>query len=79
MSQQWSRAFFGAWLRLRAFLFSKGGLMMEYGVVRKLDRLGRLIVAKDLRNLYNIHPETTVVLIPTKDGILVKRVDETKK
>jgi len=53
--------------------------MMEYGVVRKLDRLGRLIVAKDLRNLYNIHPETTVVLIPTKDGILVKRVDETKK
>lgn len=54
----------------------KGDLiMMEIGIPRKLDELGRLVIPKELRKLYHINRKETVVMISTVDGILIKNPD----
>ena len=44
--------------------------MEKIGVVKKIDRLERLVIPKSLRDRYGINKE--VELIATKDGILVR-------
>ena len=39
------------------------------GVVRKLDSLGRVVIPKEVRKEYGLHPGTTVE-ISAKDGVV---------
>ena len=47
--------------------------MDAIGVVRKVDSLGRLVLPAELRNFYHIGKEEDVEIVPTKDGILLKK------
>jgi len=42
-----------------------------YAVRRKTDKLGRLVIPHDMRELYGIEPNRDVTLIPQKNGILI--------
>ncbi len=46
--------------------------MDAFGVVRKMDSLGRLVLPVELRNLYHFGKEDDIEIVPTKDGILLK-------
>ena len=61
------------------FYFSEEGVTMEYRVVRKIDKTGRLVIPNDLRKLFGMSPDTAVVIIPTEDGILLKCVKEDER
>ena len=47
--------------------------METIGVVRKIDSLGRLVLPSELRNFYHLNKDDEVEIIPTKDGILLKK------
>lgn len=47
--------------------------MDAIGVVRKIDSLGRIVLPVELRKFYRIGKEADVKIIPTKDGILLKK------
>jgi bifunctional DNA-binding transcriptional regulator/antitoxin component of YhaV-PrlF toxin-antitoxin module len=42
----------------------------------KIDKTGRLVLPKSLRDHYGITPETELELIPSADGLLLRRVAE---
>lgn len=47
---------------------------MNYvGIPRKIDGLGRLVLPKELRQLYNLETGSYVELIPTENGFLIQR------
>ena len=43
--------------------------------IAEIDNRGRILLNKKLRKKYNIKPGAKVLLIETKDGILIKPVD----
>ena len=44
-------------------------------VISKTDQLGRILIPKQMRVLYEINKEFThVELVPMKNGILIKRI-----
>jgi len=47
--------------------------MRTAGVSRLLDSVGRVVIPKDLRELYNWGTADTIELFPTEDGILLKK------
>ena len=44
--------------------------MEQVGIRKELDRLGRIVIPKEMRVLFNLEQE--VELVVTKDGILVR-------
>ena len=50
---------------------AKGDLKMEqYGIIKKLDKLNRIVIPKEMRKRFSLDQE--VELIVTKDGILLR-------
>ena len=49
---------------------------MEYSIKKEIDRLGRIVVPKNMRDYYGIPLCCEVFLIPTEKGILITRFDE---
>ena len=47
--------------------------MKAIGVIKNFDKLGRIVLPKDLRDRYALNKE--VELIATKDGILIKNTE----
>ena len=47
--------------------------MKNIGIIKKIDRLGRIVIPKDLRKRYNLKDE--IELIATKEGVLIKQPD----
>ena len=47
--------------------------MEKVGVIKEIDKLGRIVIPKELRQRYGF--EKDVELISTKDGILIKNQD----
>ncbi len=47
--------------------------MERIGVVKEIDRLGRICIPKEMRKLYKI--ENEVQLIVTEEGILIKNTE----
>ena len=47
--------------------------MEKIGVVKELDRLGRIVIPKDLRERYGLEKE--VEIIATVDGVLLKSAE----
>lgn len=50
-----------------------GDVIMLLGMQRKVDNLGRIVLPKELRKLYNINDDDYVEIIPTETGILIKK------
>ena len=44
--------------------------MDQIGVIKEIDRLGRIVIPKDLRDRYLF--ENKVEIVATKEGILIK-------
>ena len=44
--------------------------MDKYGIKKEIDKLGRIVIPKEMRELFNI--KEYVELIVTKDGILLR-------
>ena len=44
--------------------------MAEIGVVKEFDKLGRLVIPKDLRERYGLAQQ--VEIVATKEGLLLK-------
>ena len=44
--------------------------MDKFGVVKEFDKLGRIVIPKELRARYGLDRE--VEIIATKDGVLIK-------
>lgn len=47
--------------------------MENIGIVKEFDKLGRIVIPKDLRDRYGINDK--VEIIATKDGIILKSVE----
>ena len=47
--------------------------MSEIGVIKEFDKLGRLVIPKDLRERYAI--DNKVEIVATEQGILIKSPD----
>ena len=45
--------------------------MLKLGIVRKMDSLGRVVIPKEYRKLYNIEKNGGIVLVAQEDGILI--------
>lgn len=46
---------------------------MEYLVQKEIDSVGRLVIPKSLRDYYKIAANDVLDLIPTKEGILIRK------
>ena len=44
--------------------------MKEFGIIRCIDKLGRLVIPKELRNLYMLNEEAEI--IPCEEGLLLR-------
>ncbi len=51
----------------------------EYGFLRPVDTLGRLVIPCDLREQYGFAPNEKVLLVPQKDGVMIKPYKEDKQ
>ena len=48
----------------------------QYTVRRKTDKLGRLVIPHDMREMYGILPNEEVTLLPQENGILILPPEE---
>ncbi len=50
---------------------------MEFKIVKAVDKLGRIVLPKSMRDYYNLNENVT--LTATKYGILISREDDSTK
>ena len=46
--------------------------MLKIGIMRQVDSLGRIVIPKELRTLYQIETNDQIEIIGTDEGILLK-------
>ena len=46
---------------------------MHFGIQKKVDALGRIVLPKEIRELYQIRDGDAVEIVSTENGILVKK------
>ena len=44
--------------------------MTDAGVVKEIDKLGRIVIPKDIRELFNLSSEVEIVV--TNEGVLLR-------
>ncbi|MBQ1260665.1 MAG: AbrB/MazE/SpoVT family DNA-binding domain-containing protein [Clostridia bacterium] len=49
---------------------------MNFTVKRGVDKLGRIVIPKSMRDYYGIECGEDVVLVPTDDGLLIVKLTE---
>jgi len=47
--------------------------MIVIGMQKKVDNLGRIVLPKDIRDLYFIGENDNIEIIPTDEGILIRK------
>lgn len=47
--------------------------MLSTGIVRSIDSLGRIVLPKELRNTYDITPDTPLEIFTDGDAILLRK------
>ena len=60
-------------LKIRIFkniIAFRRSFMNEVGIIKEFDKLGRIVIPKELRERYGL--TVTVEIVATKDGILLK-------
>lgn len=53
--------------------------MKATGIVRRIDDLGRLVIPKELRRVYDIQEGDPLEIFTDKDSIIIKKYDTSKK
>ena len=48
---------------------------MEYKIIKKVDKLGRMVLPKEMRKCYGIELNEGVEIIPTESGILIRKIE----
>ena len=43
------------------------------GIQKKIDNLGRIVLPKEIREFYCMGLDDTIEIIPTEDGILIRK------
>ena len=51
--------------------------MNKIGIKKKIDSLGRLVIPKDLRTLFNLKDEAELII--TEEGILIRAPRKRKR
>ena len=46
---------------------------MDFGIHKKIDSLGRIVLPKEIRDTYQLSNGDTVEIVPTENGILIKK------
>ena len=46
---------------------------MKFSVTKRIDNLGRIVVPIEMRKCYKIEINDEIELIPTEDGIIMKK------
>ena len=46
---------------------------MDFGIHKKIDSLGRIVLPKEIRDTYQLSKVDTVEIVPTENGILIKK------
>lgn len=52
---------------------------MNFTVRRGVDKLGRIVIPKSMRDYYGIECGENVVLVPTEEGVLVIKLTESEE
>ena len=52
---------------------------MNYSVEKTIDKLGRIVIPKNIREHYGISLEDKIKMIPTEQGILIVKSDASKE
>ena len=47
--------------------------MINIGLIRKIDNLGRITLPKEFRKLYMIEDQDDIEIIATEEGIMLKK------
>ncbi len=55
---------------LSIIIFVLGEFMSSIGIIKEFDKLGRIVIPKDLRERYGL--KNTVEIVATKERILLK-------
>lgn len=50
--------------------------MVEEGIVRRLDDLGRIVIPKEMRKLMNVKEKDFVRIIKQNNSIIIKKVSK---
>lgn len=50
---------------------------MKIKIVRKIDKLGRIVILKDVRKTLNIQPEDDIEIAIENDTFVLKKVEKT--
>ncbi len=53
----------------------EGDKQMEFVVEKTIDNLGRIVLPKSMREYYGIALNSKLIMIPTEDGILIKKLE----
>lgn len=53
----------------------RGDEVLKIGIMRQVDSLGRIVIPKELRTLYQIEASDQIEIIGTDEGILLKVPD----
>ena len=52
--------------------------MNEFGIIKKIDSLGRMVIPKEIRKLFGLESEAEILI--TKEGVLVRKpIKQNKK
>ena len=57
-------------IRIDAFYYKKEEKMAKIGIIKEFDKLGRIVIPKELRERYALLGK--VEIIATENGILIK-------
>lgn len=51
--------------------------MINLGIVRKMDELGRIVIPKEIRDRYKLEEETKIEIFTEEDKIILKKYKDT--
>ena len=49
--------------------------ILEYKIIKKVDRLGRIVLPLEMRKCYGIELNGSIEIIPAENGILIRKND----
>lgn len=51
--------------------------MKQIGYVSKIDSLGRVVIPKPVRQMYNLEKEDAIEILPKENGLLIRKYQPT--
>lgn len=61
----------------RCSIFTEGEIMKQIGYVSKIDTLGRVVIPKPVRQMFNLEKEDAIEILPKDNGLLIRKYQPT--